>query len=125
MINIFILDDDVMRHRTLIKRALEIANVDKNEANIVTATTSDEAVKKLQEHDSWDILMLDHDLGGEIFVESTKENTGFQVAKFIRKNNIKFGQCLLHSMNPVGVKNMLEELEGLGDVYRSPFFLML
>jgi len=125
MINIFILDDDVMRHRTLIKRALEIANVDKNEANIVTATTSDEAVKKLQEQDSWDILMLDHDLGGEIFVESTKENTGYQVAKFIKEKDIKFEKCILHSMNPVGIKNMAEELAGLGRVNKIPFFLMM
>ena len=123
MINIFILDDDETRHAALIKRATELADAEETEVRI--ALDAEEAKNMLIKKNYWDIIMLDHDLGNRVFVDSSEENTGFQVAKFIRENNIRFGRCLLHSMNPVGVKNMLEELEGLGDVYRSPFFLMI
>ena len=123
MTNIFILDDDETRHDALIKRATELA--DAEETEVCIALDVEEAKNMLIKKNYWDIIMLDHDLGNRVFVDSSEENTGFQVAKFIRENNIRFGRCLLHSMNPVGVKNMLEELEGLGDVYRSPFFLIM
>jgi len=123
MKNIFILDDDIMRHKALVKKASELVNFEAAEVHI--AFDAKDAKRILLERTYWDVIMLDHDLGNQVLVDSSEENTGFQVAKFIRENNIKFGRCLLHSMNPVGVNNMLGELKGLGDVYRTPFFMMI
>jgi len=55
----------------------------------------------------WDIVFLDHDLEGRIFVPSSYHNTGYTVAKFIADNpDIEIGQVIIHSMNPIGSKNM-------------------
>lgn len=60
--------------------------------------------------DEYDILFLDHDLDQKAFVASDSENTGYQLAKWIAKKNIKFEQCIIHSLNPAGAKRMNDEL---------------
>jgi len=57
----------------------------------------------------FDYYFLDHDLDGEIYVESSNENTGYQFAKFLKEKNIK-AEFVIHSMNVVGVQNMKNEL---------------
>lgn len=63
----------------------------------------------------WDIVFLDHDLEGKIFVPSSYQNTGYTVAKFISEHdNIKINQIIIHSMNPQGannIKNILPQAE--------------
>jgi len=55
----------------------------------------------------WDIVFLDHDLDGKIFVPSSYHNTGYTVAKFISENNnITIKQIIVHSMNPLGAQNI-------------------
>ncbi len=99
--NIFILDDDINRHDFLIK----MLGNKYNNTNIVSAQTADEAYKFLK-NEKWDMIFLDHDLGGEAYVDSNLPNTGYQVAKFIKNNNIKYDICIIHSMNPVGARNI-------------------
>lgn len=57
-------------------------------------------------NDKWDIVFLDHDLEGRIFVPSSYHNTGYTVAKFIFENDIKINQIITHSMNPQGAQNI-------------------
>mgnify|MGYP000875712596 CR=1 FL=1 len=57
-------------------------------------------------NDKWDIVFLDHDLEGRIFVPSSYHNTGYTVAKFISENDIKINQIITHSMNPQGAQNI-------------------
>lgn len=68
-----------------------------------------EAIEKLQEQE-WDYLFLDHDLGGEVFVEKT-ENTGYQVALWLEEHKERQpGTIYLHSMNPNGRARMKQAL---------------
>src|SRR5208337_2024854 len=61
----------------------------------------------LAEHKVFDLICLDHDLGGQVFVNSSMENTGYQVAKFIRQNGIRSRFFICHSLNPAGAENIL------------------
>lgn len=72
-----------------------------------------------------DVLFLDHDLDQRIFVKSEEENTGFQLAKFIKESGKMFEQIIIHSMNNIGSKKMEEELfSSTGDLQRIPFYLL-
>jgi CheY-like chemotaxis protein len=72
----------------------------------------------LAQHKVFDLICLDHDLGGQIFVNSSMENTGYQVAKFIRQNGIKSRFLICHSLNPVGTENIVNVFPGC---FRVPF----
>jgi CheY-like chemotaxis protein len=54
----------------------------------------------------YDLIFLDHDLGGEIYVPSENENTGYQVAKEIAKSINEETPIVVHSHNPAGAKNI-------------------
>lgn len=58
------------------------------------------------------IIDFDHDLGDEAFdgFGDRIERTGYDVAKFIVVNQISINGFHIHSMNPVGVKNIRELL---------------
>lgn len=58
----------------------------------------------------FDIILLDHDLEGKIFVNSTYENTGYQFAKYLSEKEELNAQIIIHSMNPNGAKNMKSAL---------------
>ena len=58
------------------------------------------------------MIFLDHDLGGRVYVESADHNTGWQVARYIKRKNIKYYNAITHSLNSVGAKHIQEELEG-------------
>ena len=98
--NIFILEDDPLRIKTF-KRALIDHNVD--------YATNVQDGKRLLTADEYDLILLDHDLGGEQMVNSSDENTGYQLAKFIRDDNIS-ARVIVHTYNPAGAKNILAVL---------------
>jgi len=54
----------------------------------------------------YDAVFLDHDLGGEIFVDSNHHNTGYQVAKLMAESMNKDTPTIVHSHNPSGAKNI-------------------
>lgn len=58
----------------------------------------------------WDIIFLDHDLGGQVFVPSSHQNTGYTVAKHMKENDVKVKQIIIHSMNPAGAQNIKSQL---------------
>lgn len=80
--------------------------------NVLSASDADEAISILKENKKFDIIFLDHDLGGKVFVDSNEDNTGYRVAKFIKDNGIKYKQCIIHSQNPAGAINMERILDG-------------
>jgi len=64
------------------------------------------AINKL-ENESWDLLLLDHDLGGQQMVNSKDKNTGSEVARWLNEHpDKKPPAIILHSFNPTGIKNM-------------------
>ena len=63
--------------------------------------------KELVMKHKYDLIMLDHDLGDRVFVNSEDENTGYQVAKAICESQNKSTHIVVHSWNPEGVKNIM------------------
>jgi len=66
------------------------------------ATSGIDLVKRKQ----YDIIFLDHDLGGQQMVDSDYWNTGYQVAKAIVGTNNEDAYIVIHSANPGGAERM-------------------
>lgn len=78
---------------------------------------SKEAIELLKEK-TYDILFLDHDLGGETYVKSGA-GTGYEVAEWLSYNtDRKPKEIYLHSLNEWGRKNMLGVLP---EAIETPF----
>lgn len=110
---IFILEDNPKRmvkfHRATIGHLVHHADNVEDAARLV-------ALYK------YDILFLDHDLGGEQFVDSSEDNTGYQLAKFITSSTQnRYTPCVIHSCNPDGAKNMAHAIP---HAVRMPFVSM-
>jgi len=101
--HILILEDDLVRHRAF-KRSLI-----GHEVTIVEE--ADHAIELLKKED-WDVLFLDHDLGGKVYVESGP-GTGYEVAEWISTNiDRKPKMVITHSYNEKGRAKILEVLPG-------------
>lgn len=76
-------------------------------------------------HHTFKIMLLDHDLGGRIWVDSDEDNTGYQFIKRLIKNQLqKTSLYYIHSMNPIGSNKMLNLLLDNGyDGIWHPYFL--
>jgi len=61
-------------------------------------------------NNTYDLIFLDHDLGGETYVPSSNRNTGYQVAKAIKKTSNESAYIIIHSCNTVGAYNIKAEL---------------
>lgn len=72
--------------------------------------TAELAIQKLKESD-YDIIFLDHDLGGETYVDTNNKNTGSEVARWISKNPIK-GLVIVHSLNKPAADGMVSLIPG-------------
>lgn len=59
----------------------------------------------------YDLLFLDHDLGGEEMVDSFSESTGYKLAEWIASfTKNKEISCVVHSCNPAGADNIVRVL---------------
>lgn len=98
---VFILEDDPNRMKKFIREL---------SCNQIDHVETVEAGKELVQQNKYDLLLLDHDLGGEQMVDSSEENTGYQLAKFIPKTQNKDTPCITHTCNPAGADNILSVL---------------
>ncbi len=91
---IFILEDDLVRIGLFIK------NLGQHELTI--AEDLDYARKRWQP--PYDIVLLDHDLGGQVYVSSDVENTGAGFVKDLLLGPLEnlTGKFFVHSWNPDG-----------------------
>ena len=68
------------------------------------------------------LLMLDHDLGGEIYVDTNYSNTGSEVVRWIEINKPRIKEIIVHSYNHSAGTMMTETLVSCGyDAKRIPF----
>lgn len=104
---IFILDDLIDRQERLSKLAVGKFGT---AINLYLADSFDSAIKIFEDEQNFDLMLLDHDLGQEIFVSSSNPNTGYQVAKYITEHNIQSKKIIIHSLNFAGAHNMLAVL---------------
>ena len=75
--------------------------------DVIAVETVGEAISLL-ESDPFDVLFMDHDLGGEFYVDSSgNEETGYTLACWLSDNmECAPKKIYVHSLNPVGVKNI-------------------
>lgn len=100
--DILILDDSMERHHAF-ERML-IGNA------VVHVCTAKEAIQAMSQR-KFDIVLLDHDLGGGGELEPSGPGTGYEVACWIRDNPDRRPQTIIvHSFNSVGARNMLAVL---------------
>jgi hypothetical protein len=118
---ILFLDDDPARAALAHQRMPE-----RYRQNTFWAQTTEEAIYILRDYASR--LMsahLDHDLGGEQFVHSSREDCGMEVVRWLERQDPKlYDGCVfvIHTWNiPAGIK-MAERLQAAGyKVHRRPF----
>lgn len=99
--NILILEDDSTRVKHF--RSGLIGH------SVFVTDSTKTCIDKLR-NEKWDLLLLDHDLGGEIMVESGN-NTGYEVACWLESNpEFKPTQIVVHSLNNAGARNIQRAL---------------
>lgn len=100
-LNILILEDDDVRMKQFYRKF--IGN------NVVHTERADECIHFLKKG-RFDVLFLDHDLGGKVMV-SSGSGTGYEVAEWLEKHPKRQpDQIFVHSYNPVGAKNICDAL---------------
>ena len=100
---ILFLDDSPGRHKDIRPHTLHDAAFTAGEATTMLAANA------------YDIVFLDHDLGGREMVSSHgDEETGYTVAKWIAANRPAIPLVVVHSLNPAGSDNIAGLLKGHG-----------
>lgn len=110
---ILFLDDSAER----IERAYEF--FDDDDLTVVVSARS--AIQELFKG-AWDLVMLDHDLEGDVWVDSAREDCGMEVVRWIVRNFPKIGSIVIHSWNTDAAPVMVEELMKAGYDARHEFF---
>lgn len=100
---IFILEDDAYRNRAFRELCIGI------DADF--AESYDEAIRKF--NGPYDVICLDHDLGGLTYVSSSSYNTGHNFCTWMPTNTTN-PAVFIHSYNPVGAENMKRTLTEKG-----------
>jgi hypothetical protein len=81
----------------------------------VWVQTVPECVEKLAE--PWDEVHLDHDLGGEHYVDTSREDCGMEVVRWLEKEPRRYlrrARFTVHSHNIVAAVEMVLRLQALG-----------
>lgn len=109
---ILFLDDDEMRHD---KFGSESVSHD-----ITHVRTVEQAIKAF-EKEPFDLICLDHDLGGMHYVPSEDPTTGYHVAAHIAAKGTN-AEVIVHSYNVIGAQRMVNKLKDAGIAARHlPF----
>ena len=70
----------------------------------------------------WDLVMLDHDLGGQVYQNSDEENCGMEVVRYIERTHPEIKKIVVHSWNAPAGREMQERLQRAGyDTAYQPF----
>lgn len=92
------------------------------ELELYVAETADKAIDMI-DNNKFEVVFLDHDLGGKVYVDSGEHNTGHTVAKHVAELELSM-PVIIHSFNTVGATNMykyLTEHGHKGTVVYFPF----
>jgi len=102
---ILILEDDHNRIATFRDKLGE-----RHELTIVE--TAEDAISKLKS-DIFDVIFLDHDLGGEVYVSTEDKNTGSEVARWMSQAKLNQPYVIIHSLNTPAAASMAVTLKGI------------
>jgi hypothetical protein len=89
----------------------------------ICTSTAAGMIALLEKHGSENpLVMLDHDLDGQTFVDSNEENTGMGVVRWIVSNRPNIRAIIVHSLNRSAAHNMAIKLSEAGyNVSVRPF----
>lgn len=96
--------------------------------NSVRAETADECIRLIRDSTKIDWLFLDHDLGGEAYVNSAREDCGMEVVRFLCADNLTktISNIVVHSHNTVAALEMFNKLKDAGyNVRLVPFYNLI
>lgn len=126
MASILFLDDCPTR------RAWAKNKFDVNKNYFAEATTAQEAISWIEwgqmDDDEWGgpywtEVYLDHDLGDEAYVDSSRKDCGMEVVRWICENKPKLGRIVVHTMNTPAGHAMCRALKRAGyDVKYQSFY---
>jgi len=110
---ILLLEDDPNRVEQFQQRIKELNERNNVASILVHVETAKDCIAQL-ETDKFQLVLLDHDLGGEVYVPIDNTNTGSEVARWINKNPEKMNgtSVITHTFNPAGAKNITELIPG-------------
>ncbi len=74
--------------------------------------TAADCIARLAE--PWDVVFLDHDLGGMAFVDPEEEDTGSGVVRWVVANRPRVGRFIVHSLNEGAATPMVADLQAAG-----------
>lgn len=105
---ILILEDDMNRMKQFNERMDELNSHTTFDCEMVHVETAKECIEQL-ESNKFDLILLDHDLGGKVFVNTNDINTGSEVARWMNKNfsKIKNTAIVTHTFNPAGAQSII------------------
>lgn len=99
-----------------------------------TVETAQECIREIHAGDKrWDEVWLDHDLSGQQFCDSDREDCGMEVVRYIERiisegwkiNLPNVERFVVHSLNDYAARSMVDRLRALGyNVDRIPFTLL-
>jgi len=62
----------------------------------------------------WDVVSLDHDLGGERFVDSNRDDCGMYVVRWLAKFKRPIAMVIVHTLNQEAAPAMADKLRKAG-----------
>lgn len=104
---ILFLDDD---HRRIAMFRDLVADL---ECDLAIVETADECIVRLADG-PWDLVLLDHDLGGEIYCDSAREDCGMEVVRWLSEHRADHGGFIVHTHNEIAGAAMYLALQGMG-----------
>lgn len=113
IIKTLILEDKSERMLFFVERFEEVKALGQYEIQYDHVEHSYECTALLQEH-KYDLIFLDHDLGGEEMVSTGHEDCGSRVVDFLVDNpaiHQAQGQIIVHSFNRVAAPRMAQRLK--------------
>lgn len=75
--------------------------------------TAQECIDRLASQ-SWDVVFLDHDLGGEAMMPTTHQNSGSAVVRWMIEQRSPVRYVVVHSLNSPAATGMVSDLKGAG-----------
>lgn len=107
--NVLFLDDNPVR-RKMFRSEVPYAKIVETSAECINALCD----SLCQDDEDFDFVLLDHDLGGEIYVDSNREDTGMEVVRWIVENKPVIGKIIVHSHNVPASNRMVRALKNAG-----------
>lgn len=75
------------------------------------AQTAQRCIDLLSTQDTWNVIFLDHDLGGQIDVMSERDDTGMEVVRWIVTNQPQIRNIIVHTLNQSAGQRMVDKLK--------------